>query len=822
MASIRGDLLDAYEHQNYPFGKLIKKLNIPRNPSRPTLVTVTFNLDKARSQPPTSGPELAAPGKPGRSAKFDISLDITESDKGLKIEWEFNTDLFDAETIRRWSRYFQTMLNAIAAGAGRRLSELEILDEGERQQLLVEWNDTAADYERVPSVHALIERQVAATPDRVALVCGDQQMSYAELNRRANQLGHYLRVQGAGPETAVGLCMERSAEMMVGLLGILKAGAAYLPLDPAYPRQRLQLILDDARVKLLLTEAALADQLGPLAARVILMEEASEQARRYAEADPQGMGSEANLAYLIYTSGSTGRPKGVAIQHHNAVTFAQWAAAAFPPETTEGVLASTSICFDLSVFELFATLSRGGKVILADNALRLAELTGREAVTLINTVPSAMAELVRQGAVPRSVRVVNLAGEALSRRLADEVYGLGHIEAVNNLYGPSEDTTYSTWGRVRQGAGEVVTIGRPVANTRVYVLSESLETVPVGVAGELYIGGAGLARGYFNRAELTAERFVPDPFGNQAGERLYRTGDVCRWRRDGEVEYLGRADQQVKVRGYRIELGEIEAALRSQPGVAEAVVVAREDEAGTGKRLVAYLVCEDDAQRPAAAELRNRLKQELPGHMIPAAFVVLEKLPLNANGKVDRKALPPPEASRAELDKSYAEPLTSVEKVLTGIWAETLGLDKIGIHDNFFDLGGDSILSMRIITKANQAGLRLAPQQIFQHQTIAELARAAGTGSGLQAEQSEVTGPIQLIPINHWFFEQELTEPHHFNLSNLFDMPRLDGALLEKAVAQLLIHHDALRLRCVSTEAGNQLVVAGVGEDTPFSREDLS
>ncbi|HKP13854.1 MAG TPA: amino acid adenylation domain-containing protein, partial [Blastocatellia bacterium] len=563
--------------------------------------------------------------------------------EGLGVKIIYDRGHYESELIQSVLRHLERILEEMSARPTGRVGEVEMLSEGERQQLLEEWNDTAVDFPGRPALHCLFQEQAVATPDRIALACGQEQLSYAELNGRANQLANYLRTLGAGPEVPVGILMRRRPELLIALLGVLKAGAIYVPIDPDYPRQRRQFILDDANVALLLTDSSIEPEFA-LAAPVVRLDCDWEAISCHSAADPSCEVEAGNLAYLIYTSGSTGRPKGVAIQHGSALTLMHWARQSFRPESREAVLASTSICFDLSVFELFTTLSWGGKVVLTNNALQLAESDYPIEVTLINTVPSAISELLRLGAVPRSVRVVNLAGEALSRELVEQVYGLDHVEELYNLYGPSEDTTYSTYGLMPRAAGQRVTIGRPVANTRAYILDEQLEPVPTGVRGELYLSGEGLARGYYGRAELTAERFVPNPFAHQAGERMYLTGDVCRWRADGEIEYVGRADHQVKVRGYRIELGEIESALRSQPGIAEAVVVAREEEGGR-KRLVAYLVSEQEDKQPSVEALRSQLKQELPGYMVPSAMVMLERLPLTPNGKVDRKALPAPDAA---------------------------------------------------------------------------------------------------------------------------------------------------------------------------------
>jgi len=464
---------------------------------------------------------------------------------------------------------------------------LPLLSERERRRLLVEWNDTAAGYSRDACVHQLFEAQVERTPRATALICGTERLTYGELNRRANQLADRLHGMGVGPESLVGVCLERTPAMVVGLLAILKAGGAYVPIDPAYPRERMAFILGDARAPVALTQESLRHHLPApdRGHRFICLDSQDEARGQSSLQNPHSGVTTDNLAYVIYTSGSTGKPKGVALEHGSAVAFIHWAKNVFPPEELAGVLAATSICFDLSVFELFVTLSWGGAVILADTALQLPGLSARGDVTLINTVPSAIAELLRLGGVPGSVRTINLAGEPLSARLAQQLYDLGTIRKVYDLYGPSEDTTYSTF--VLRKPNGPATIGRPIANTQVYLLDRHLQPVPLGVPGELCLAGDGLARGYLNRPELTAEKFIPNPFGDRSGARLYRTGDRARYLPDGNLEFLGRMDHQVKIRGYRIELGEIESVLAGHPALRENVVVARQDAPGE-KRNVAY------------------------------------------------------------------------------------------------------------------------------------------------------------------------------------------------------------------------------------------
>ncbi|MBZ4419378.1 non-ribosomal peptide synthetase [Myxococcus sp. RHSTA-1-4] len=617
--------------------------------------------------------------------------------------------------------------------------EAPLTDE-ERHRLLVEWNDTAADFPRETCLHQLVEAQARETPEAVAVVAGSTRLTYAELEARANRLAWRLRELGVGPEVRVGLCVERTADMVVGMLGILKAGGAYVPLDPTYPRERLAFLLEDAQGPALVAHSHLLAALPPHAATPVCLDTDAEALALQPSTQPPVAALPENISYLIYTSGSTGRPKGVAIPHRAAVAFLSWAHGVFSAEELGGVLAGTSLNFDLSVFEVFAPLSRGGSVIVARNALALAELPHASEVTLVNTVPSAMAQLLRLGALPASVRTVNLAGEPLPAPLAREVYEVPTVRRLYDLYGPSEDTTYSTFSLVKPG--EPPLIGRPISNTRAYVLDEHLQPVRVGAPGELYLAGSGLARGYLHRPELTAERFLPDPFG-PPGSRMYKTGDRVRYRPDGELEYLGRNDFQVKVRGFRIELGEVEARLQAQPGVREAVVVAREDGPG-GQRLVAY-VAGEAGQTLEISALREGLRATLPEYMVPSAFVVLEALPRNSNGKVDRKALPVPLNERTSL-RPYEAPRTPTEELLAGLWRQVLGLERVGVKDHFFELGGHSLLATQVVARLRTALRTEVPMQaFFEAPTLEALARRVDAARG-DGEATPVVPPLLPVP----------------------------------------------------------------------------
>lgn len=734
----------------------------------------------------------------------------------LKITYD-NSDRFD--TITRMLGHLQTLLESMVKNPQQRLCELSLLTETERYQLLLEWNDTEVEYPQL-CIHQLFEAQVERTPDAVALVFEDEQLTYWELNAKANQLANYLRSLGVKPEGLVGICVERSLDMVIGLIAILKAGGAYVPLDPRYPQERIALILEDAQAPVLLTTASLLEAMPKHKAQVVCLHTHWQVIAQQSQENLFSEVTHDNLAYVIYTSGSTGRPKGVMIKHASTVAMLDWANKTFAIEAMQGALASTSICFDLSVFEIFVPLCCGGKAILIENALLLPTLPTAENVTLINTVPSVISQLLKTDGIPASVQIVNVAGEPLHNQLVQQLYQQDNIKQVFNLYGPSEDTTYSTSAWIHKGTSNTPPIGRPIHNTQIYLLDQNLQPVPVGVPGMLYIGSAGLARGYLNQSQLTAQKFIPNPYANHPGERLYKTGDLARYLPNGEIEYIGRVDHQVKVRGFRIELLEIEALLIQHPQVREAVVAVHSSQADS-QQIVAYIV--PQSQTPTIRELHGFLESKLPSYMLPNAFVILETLPLTPNGKVDRKALRAPDTARPELDKELVAPRNFVETKLTEIWAGVLGVDKVGIFDNFFELGGDSILAIVVITRANKAGLQLTTKELFQHQTVANLASVAVTKKVNQAEQGLITGLVSLTPIQCWFFEQNLLAPHHWNQVVLLEVKQVfDLALLEKSIQHLLLHHDVLRLRFEQTQSGWQQIIGSPDAELPLINFDFS
>ncbi|HTL66019.1 MAG TPA: amino acid adenylation domain-containing protein, partial [Lacunisphaera sp.] len=715
--------LDAFEHWSHPFARLLRLLNLPRAANRVPLANVTFNLGRHRGTPRFADLVVESAGNPKRFVNFDLSFNLTEVADGFVVDCHYSTELFDADTIARLLARYEVVLQAAAAEPQRLVIRLPLLTPAERHQTVVEWNDNAVAWRRDQCLHELFEEQAARAPDATALIWGTERWSYRRLNELANQIAHRLRRLGVNREMPVGIHAGRTPDTVAALFGILKSGGAYVPLDPVYPADRIAYMLDDSRATLLVTDRRRVGDPPPATAavRLDLLEDRAAVAREPVT-NPERRARPEDLAYVIYTSGSTGRPKGVAIEHRNGVALANWARDVFPPQELAGVLAGTSFSFDLSIFEIFVTLGLGGTAILAENPLELGTIPARGQVTLVNSVPSVVAELLRLDLFSPSVHTVFMAGEALPDSLADRLLAVPHLKKVYEGYGPSETTTFTSCGLRQPGVRS--NLGRPFPNTQYYVLDRHLELVPPGVPGEICIGGENVARGYLNQPALTREKFVPNPFSAVPGARLYRSGDLARQRPDGLLEFVGRVDHQVKIRGFRVEPGEIESVILRDPVLRQCVVVVVEPAPGD-RRLAAYVVPVAGATAPGADRIRAAVAAALPDYMVPSFVVPLAELPLTGNGKVDRRALPAPVATTpaAAAAAAPAAPRSLTEQMLAEIWNDVLGRTEVGPHDNFFRLGGHSLLLTQVLARVNRAfNLSLPLRHVFDAPTIAELA----------------------------------------------------------------------------------------------------
>jgi len=746
---MRDVALEAYAHQDVPFEKLVEELAPARDMSRNPLFQVMFVLQNAPDAAlALEGMEICSLPLEIYSAKFDLALSVRESAQGFQTNWDYASDLFDAATIKRMARHFERLLEAVVADPDQPIGELPLLTESERNQLLVEWNDTAADYPKDRCIQQLFEAQAACAPNSVAVVFKNKQLTYAELNTRANQLAHYLRKIAVGPDALIGICVERSLEMVIGLLGILKAGAGYVPLDPSHPAERLEFILADAQVSILLTQEGLLERGGsriddrdcrssifnPL--HRICLDRDWELIAKESDTNPESTITPDSLAYVIYTSGSTGKPRGVQITHGSLLDLVFWHLRTFSVTSIDRATQLAGPGFDAAVWELWPCLTVGASVHIPDDMTRLDAAALRDwlvaqAIT-ISFVPTALAERLMTLDWPQqtALRILLTGGDAL------RVYPPDTLPfRVFNNYGPTECTVVTTSAHIGPSSAPLVppTIGRPIANSQVYILDAHRNPVPIGTVGEIYIGGDGVARGYLNQPELTAEKFILHSFDDEPPRRLYKTGDLARYLPDGNIEFCGRIDDQVKIRGYRIELGEIEAVLAEHPAVSQAVVMVREDTPGE-KRLVAYVVPADSSVSDIDPP-RVFLNKRLPNYMRPAAYVLLERLPLTANGKIDRQALPAPRYDQQAGDK-FVTPRDVLEESIANVWREVLHLERIGVHDNFFELGGHSLTATQVFARLRRT-LRseIALRDMFEFPTIAEFAEVARileTGSQLK------------------------------------------------------------------------------------------
>ncbi len=723
---VRHVVLEALEHEQYPFPLLVERLQPIRDLSRSPLCQVAFVWDQPRQRKGLLADFFALEQ---RGAAFDLNLTILDTGGSLKGGWEYNTDLFNSETITRMSGHFQRLLEEIVANPLQQISSLPLLTAIEQHQLLVGWNDTQTDYPQEKCIHQLFEVQVEQTPDSIAVVFEDEQLTYRELNSRANKIAHYLKVLGVKPEVLVGLCVERSLEMVVGLLAILKAGGTYVPLDPAYPKERLAFMLEDAQVSVLLTQQWLVEGLPKHKAQVVYLDTDKDADvccstmlyASYSEENLANCVTSDNLAYVIYTSGSTGKPKGVLVAHSGLCNLAVAQQRLFDVQPDSHVLQFASLSFDASVWEFVMALIAGATLCLAtqENLLpgpTLIQVLREQAITIVTLPPSVLAVLPTEELT--ALRTIIVAGEACS---PDVVARWAPNRRFFNAYGPTEATVCATASECSL-CDQKPPIGRPIANTQVYLLDAQLQPIPVGIPGDLYISSVGLARGYLNRPHITAERFIPNPFSAELGTRLYKTGDLGRYLPDGNIEFLGRSDDQVKLRGFRIELGEIEAALNQHAAVLESLVMVRED--GSGSKFLAAYVVSNQQQSATANELRYFLKDKLPDYMVPSAFVILDQLPLTPNGKVDLRALPVPEITRLDVEANYVAPQTEIEHLIAAVWQEKLQIEQVGIYDNFFELGGHSLLLVQIYSKLQEIfPQKLSITNLFQYPTISLLAK---------------------------------------------------------------------------------------------------
>jgi amino acid adenylation domain-containing protein len=767
LAKVREVALGAYAHQDLPFEKLVEELQPERNLSHTPLFQVMFGFQTIRKSSFSLPGLLTTPVEiDSGTAKFDLFLSLVEQDDVVQGSLTYNTDLFNDDTMTRMLDHFQTVLQVVADRPELRLSELRLLTERETRQLVFEWNQTANDGVGDNCIHQLVEAQAERNPDATAVLFEGETLSYRELNIRANQLAYYLRDLGVGPDILVGVYLERSLEMVVALLGVLKAGGAYVPLDPSYPKERLGFMLEDAGIGILLTQHKLTADLPSRGIKTICLDSQREVIFRGDQENPENITDTENLAYVIYTSGSTGKPKGVQITRRSVVNFLN-AMSRQPGITKDDVLvAVTTLSFDIAGLEIYLPLCIGAKVVIASARVssdgpELAQLIEHCGATVMQATPSTWRLLVESGWRPRENFKALCGGEALPGDLASQL--LDRVSSLWNMYGPTETTIWSATHSVGT-AGNAIPIGRPIDNTQIYILDPDLNPVPIGVPGELYIGGVGLARGYRNRPELVAEKFIPHPLSGDQGGRLYRTGDMARFFADGTIECLGRTDHQVKLRGFRIELGEIEAMLAQHPAVQQAVVVDREI---TGdRRLIGYVAAA--ASAPSGSELKVFLRARLPEYMIPAGFVFMEKLPLTPNGKVDRRALPQPEGTGAERENGFLAPRDAIELQLANAWENTLGVKPIGIKDNFFELGGHSLLAVRLFAQIEKVfGKKLPLATLFQAPDVENFAKLLRQEGWLPSWSSLV--PIQPNGSRPPFF---CVHAHGGNVLNFKDLAR--------------------------------------------------
>ncbi|WP_374015853.1 amino acid adenylation domain-containing protein [Paenibacillus thiaminolyticus] len=831
LRQVRETVLEALEHQALPIETIVDVLQVERSLSYNPIFQAMFNMQNiSDATQHFTDVCMEDVDLHNGTSKFDLSLNVEQTtDGGFKGYFEYNTELYAAGMIRQMAAHFLALLERVTEEPDAQVGLIPLLSDKECSRQIISYNDTARSYERGVTLQELFERQAAGSPERTALRFEGQSMSYGEMNKLANRMARRLHRSGAGAEVRVGVCMERSLEMIVSLYAILKAGGAYVPVDPSYPEERIAFMMEDAQVDVLLTQSHLIGLLPNMEAKVLAVDQESFEGE--CDENLGRIANEDNLAYLIYTSGSTGTPKGVMIPHKGIVNRLLWMQEEYQLTERDVVLQKTPFSFDVSVWEIFWPLLIGATMVIAapdghKDPAYLAELIRTEGISTLHFVPSMLQVFLEEDSVGSctSIRQVMCSGEALPYLLQERFFEKMGFAALHNLYGPTEASVDVTYWKCQQGsARQSVPIGKPIANTQMYIVDRYMQPVPVGVAGELLIGGIGLARGYHNRPDLTAEKFIADPFSSDPQAQLYRTGDLGRYLPDGTIEYLGRLDHQVKVRGFRIELGEIETALAAHQAVREAVVMAAEDQPGE-KQLIAYLTLKNGSPQPTVRELQQFMRTKLPEYMTPSFFVILEQFPLTPNGKVDRKALKKAGGSiRCSERTEMVVPRNEKETQMSEIWKQVLRMEQLCVHDNFFEIGGDSILAIQIISRANRAGWRLKPKDLFKYQTVAQLVQAG------EAVQTEIACPtwqeadVRLTPIQHWFFQQEQPDAHHWNLPLLVEVTKgTDPGLLRQAIEATALCHDAFRLRYEQGESGVEQRYASDPAGDVFEEMDLS
>lgn len=799
LQEVRRTALDAYAHQDIPFEKILDSLNIERNVSHSPLFQVMFALQNP-SRTGIAIPELqfSAYEMETATAKFDLSVEMgADADGIFKGAFEYNTDLFDDQTIQRMIDHFQNLLNEFARNPQQPVGRVNFLCGEEYDQIIHHFNHNVKDYPRAFGLHYFFEEQVRKTPHASALYFKGDTITYDTLNKRANQIAHFLLAQGVQPEERIGLILEKSFEMVEAIFGILKAGAAYVPIDPLSPAERLDYLSNDIGARFILTQSRFIDQIKHLPAGIVALDAGADSLAAFPETNPDLDIDPRQLAYVIYTSGSTGLPKGVMVSHQSVLNCIFFYINAYQISSKDRIIQYFNYHFDGSVGDFYMTLFQGATLYIPESERLfpdegLVEYFQQNKIS-IGILPPAILSFLSPQQLP-DLRALGSGGDICTVELARK---WGKERMYYNLYGPTETTIccthYLTEWLPEQAMN--VPIGKPHPNFRMYILDAYLNPVPRGVPGELYIAGDGVARGYLNRPDLTAEKFIPDPFNSESGARMYRTGDICRFLEDGNIEFLGRNDYQVKIRGFRIELGEIENQLRKHPDISELVVVPRTF--NQAKQLVAYIVRKDNSSL-TIPELKEFLAQKLPEYMIPAHIQFLETLPYSSSGKIDRRRLPEPEIARLSAATDFEQAQTETEKILTEIWEQILGIKPIGMNDNFFELGGDSILSIQVIARAREHGLNINPVDLFKNQTIGQLARVVAEHPLILAEQGEITGEVPLTPIQHWFFDQAFTNYNHWNQSLMFEVHEtIAEEVLRSILSRLIIHHDALRSRFV-------------------------